>query len=64
VRGYKDQVATHTVIPANAGIQRRLNKDTGFRVPLCGPGTTASGPFPDPLPFLSPYHGDWLFLQP
>ena len=31
------------VIPANAGIQRRLSKDTGFRVPLRGPGMTAFG---------------------
>jgi len=31
------------VIPATAGIQRQLNKDTGFRVPLRGPGMTATG---------------------
>jgi hypothetical protein len=31
------------VIPANAGIQRRLSKDAGFRVPLRGPGMTAAG---------------------
>ena len=31
------------VIPANAGIQRRLNEDTGFRVPLRSPGMTVHG---------------------
>jgi len=35
--------ALAAVIPANAGIQRRLSKDTGFRVPLRGPGMTAPG---------------------
>ena len=31
------------VIPANAGIQWRLSKDAGFRVPLRGPGMTFPG---------------------
>ena len=31
------------VIPENAGIQRRLSRDPGFRVPLRGPGMTTYG---------------------
>jgi len=42
---WKATVATvpSAVIPANAGIQRHSSQDTGFRVPLRGPGMTAVG---------------------